>query len=183
MTIEVDIDGTLRAVSVEAVDGLHFRVTLDGVTHDVELTAANGHQMSLLVQDALAANDAAPRTSLDAIVAETGRPGELAIQIAGATFEARVFGRGRGWGARRRVGGSEPGRAGVEEVRAPMPGKIARVLVVPGDQVKPRQPLVVVEAMKMENELRAGADARVKDVLVTEGTLVEAGRVLVVLEA
>ncbi|MBI4476352.1 MAG: acetyl-CoA carboxylase biotin carboxyl carrier protein subunit, partial [Acidobacteria bacterium] len=70
-----------------------------------------------------------------------------------------------------------------QEIRAPMPGRIARVLVAPGERVKTRQPLVVVEAMKMENELRAAAASHVKEVRVTEGTLVEAGRVLLVLEA
>ena len=63
-----------------------------------------------------------------------------------------------------------------------MPGRVVRVLVAPGDEVVPRQGLVVVEAMKMENELRAPRAARVKDVKVTEGLSVEAGRVLVVLE-
>ncbi|MBI1873400.1 MAG: biotin/lipoyl-binding protein [Acidobacteria bacterium] len=152
------------------------------MSHLVELTEAEASRLSLLVHDPSAVDECAARTTIDALVAETGRPGELAIEMAGATFQARVFGHGRAWGARRRVTGVEPAVAGTEQVRAPMPGKIARVLVAPGERVRSRQPLVVVEAMKMENELRAGADAHVKDVLVTEGTLVEAGRVLVVLE-
>jgi biotin carboxyl carrier protein len=63
-----------------------------------------------------------------------------------------------------------------------MPGKIVRVLVKPGDEVTARQGVVVVEAMKMENELRAARDGRVKEVHVTEGALVESGRLLVVIE-
>jgi biotin carboxyl carrier protein len=63
-----------------------------------------------------------------------------------------------------------------------MPGKVVRVLVAPGDEVASRQGLVVVEAMKMENELRAGRAGRVSEVLVVEGTSVEAGALLVVLE-
>ena len=50
-----------------------------------------------------------------------------------------------------------------------MPGKVVRVLVKPGDEVKARQGLVVVEAMKMENELRAARDGRVRDVAVRRG--------------
>jgi biotin carboxyl carrier protein len=57
-----------------------------------------------------------------------------------------------------------------------------KVLVKPGDEVKARQGLVVVEAMKMENELRSPKDGRVADVLVAEGASVEAGRLLVVVE-
>jgi biotin carboxyl carrier protein len=63
-----------------------------------------------------------------------------------------------------------------------MPGRIARVLVAPGDEVAARQGVVVVEAMKMENELRSPKAGRVKDVAVAPGALVEAGRVLVVIE-
>jgi len=56
------------------------------------------------------------------------------------------------------------------------------VLVAAGDVVEARQPIVVVEAMKMENELRSPKAGRVKDVGVTAGASVEAGRVLVVVE-
>jgi biotin carboxyl carrier protein len=55
-----------------------------------------------------------------------------------------------------------------------------RVLVRPGDVVTARQAVVVVEAMKMENELRAGRDGVVSDVLVSEGASVDAGAPLVV---
>jgi biotin carboxyl carrier protein len=72
--------------------------------------------------------------------------------------------------------------AGTQQVLAPMPGKVVKILVKPGDEVKARQGLVVVEAMKMENELRSPKDGRVSDVLVAEGASVEAGRLLVVVE-
>jgi biotin carboxyl carrier protein len=60
---------------------------------------------------------------------------------------------------------------------------VVKVLVKPGDRVSARQGLVVVEAMKMENELRAARAGRVAEVRVTEGTLVEARAVLLVLHA
>ena len=63
-----------------------------------------------------------------------------------------------------------------------MPGKVVRVPVRPGDQVEARQPVVVIEAMKMENALSAGRAGIVREVLVQEGMSVEAGRPLVVLE-
>jgi len=63
-----------------------------------------------------------------------------------------------------------------------MPGRVVRVLVNAGDEVAARQGVVVVEAMKMENELRSPKAGTVKEVAVTPGTSVEAGRVLVVIE-
>jgi biotin carboxyl carrier protein len=56
------------------------------------------------------------------------------------------------------------------------------VLVGPGDEVEAHQPVLVIEAMKMENELRAPRAGRVRDVAVEQGASVEAGRVLVVIE-
>ncbi|MCL4813293.1 MAG: hypothetical protein KJ061_12435 [Vicinamibacteraceae bacterium] len=72
--------------------------------------------------------------------------------------------------------------AGEQRIVAPMPGKVLRVLVAPGDEVAVRQPLVVVEAMKMENELASPKAGRVKDVPAVAGESVEAGRLLVVVE-
>jgi biotin carboxyl carrier protein len=66
-----------------------------------------------------------------------------------------------------------------EVLRSPMPGRIVRVLVSVGDDVVVGQPLVVVEAMKMENELRAKRAARVVEVLVAAGATVESNAKLV----
>ncbi len=74
------------------------------------------------------------------------------------------------------------GPKGPAPLVAPMPGLIVRVTVSAGDTVRAGQGLVVMEAMKMENELRAAADGTVKAVLAKPGTAVEKGAVLVELE-
>jgi pyruvate carboxylase subunit B len=61
-----------------------------------------------------------------------------------------------------------------------MPGRVVRLLVAIGDRVHDRQGLVVVEAMKMENELRASRAGTVREIVVAAGTAVEAGAVLLV---
>jgi acetyl/propionyl-CoA carboxylase alpha subunit len=79
---------------------------------------------------------------------------------------------------------AEPHGAGTEQstVTAPMPGTVIRLLVAPGDAVKARQPLVVLEAMKMETPLSSPYDAVVRAVNVAEGDRVAGGAVLVELE-
>ena len=67
-------------------------------------------------------------------------------------------------------------------VRAQMPGKIIRLLVKPGEFVSLGQPLLVMEAMKMENEIRAGCDGQVQDIKVSEGQAVESGADLILIE-
>jgi len=72
--------------------------------------------------------------------------------------------------------------SGPAPVLAPMPGLIVRVNVSPGDMVEAGQGVVVMEAMKMENELRATSSGKVKSVEVSPGTAVEKGAILVSLE-
>ncbi len=68
---------------------------------------------------------------------------------------------------------------GPRPVRAPMPGLVSRVQVAPGDAVEPGQGVVIIEAMKMENELKAEAAGVVYRILVAAGQAVEKGAVLV----
>lgn len=72
--------------------------------------------------------------------------------------------------------------AGDKLITSPMPGRVLKVLVNEGDEIQAGKPLVVVEAMKMENELAATHDGKVKKVYVTAGTAVEGGAKLVELE-
>ena len=74
------------------------------------------------------------------------------------------------------------GREGVQTVASPMPGKVVRVLIAPGDEVAAGQGLVVVEAMKMQNEMKAVRSGKVRSVAATEGATVAAGEVLATIE-
>jgi len=60
-----------------------------------------------------------------------------------------------------------------------MPGKIVKIFVKPGDQLKAGDPILIMEAMKMENEMRAMSDVKIKEILVKEGENVESGAELV----
>ncbi|HWA16496.1 MAG TPA: biotin/lipoyl-containing protein, partial [Gemmatimonadales bacterium] len=75
----------------------------------------------------------------------------------------------------RSLTGAGTARSGPPTLKAPMPGLVLRVLVQPGQAVTPGQGLLVLEAMKMENELRATAPGTVKAVLVTAGEAVDKG--------
>lgn len=71
---------------------------------------------------------------------------------------------------------------GIVQVASPMPGKILRYLVEEGDQVVEGQGLVVVEAMKMENELQSPKDGSVKKIQIPAGAAVDGGTILMVIE-
>jgi len=178
MTFEIEIAGRLRTVSVEPVGetgpaGGQFRLlihdasqSLDGEGGDVDARPTD-LGLSLVYSDG---------RSVDAAL--TDRPlGELFVQLPRVDLTAVVDGR-----RFRRPGADEGEGSGTQRITAPMPGRVVRVLVGPGDQVAARQGLVVIEAMKMENELTALRAGRVTEVAVTAGSSVESGRLLVVIE-
>jgi pyruvate carboxylase subunit B len=106
--------------------------------------------------------------------------GRYTLWIDGYRFEAEALDeRTR---AIRDLSAATAGPVGPAPVRAPMPGLVVRVNVKVGDEVQAGQGLVVMEAMKMENELRATAAGRVRSVEVSPGTAVEKGALLVALE-
>ena len=76
---------------------------------------------------------------------------------------------------------AKPVAAGATTVSAPMPGKISKILKHTGDTVKSGDVLIMLEAMKMQNEIMAPADGKVSDVRVNEGQAVNTGDVLVIL--
>ena len=69
--------------------------------------------------------------------------------------------------------------AGGQELKSGMPGKIIEIFAKVGDVVKANKPLLIMEAMKMENEMRAARDVRIKEICVKQGDSVEAGAVLI----
>jgi biotin carboxyl carrier protein len=82
----------------------------------------------------------------------------------------------------REMAGQDLAADGGGEVRAPMPGRIVRILVDVGQEVEPGTPLLTIEAMKMENELRAERRGVVARIEVEEGETVNQDAVLAVLE-
>ena len=115
-----------------------------------------------------------------AIVRGAGR-GQFSIWTDDHRFEVEALDERRR--AIREIAGSSASAAGPAPLLAPMPGLVVRVNVQPGDEVQPGQPLVVIEAMKMENELRATAAGVVDSVRVQPGAAVEKGAVLIELRS
>ena len=179
MIFEVAVGDRVRTVSVERKGGL-LHVTLDGHAHVVDARRVSDTALSLLVQNG---KGDLPVQSIDAAFAQHATAGDFDVHLAGRSVAVQL----RPASSMTRRGASSsprPGAAGAgpQRVVSPMPGKIVRLLVKTGDQVKAKQGLVVVEAMKMENELRAARDGRVRELSVAEGQSVDAGAVLLVVE-
>ena len=168
MKFDVEVARRLCSVVVERLaETGRFHVVVDGRAHDLEVRPTD-LGLSLLFDEGGRSVDAA---------ATPGTEGEWLVQLPHVDVPVVVDRQRHARGGQRTAGG-----AGQQRVKAPMPGRVLRVLVKPGDEVAHRQGLVVIEAMKMENELTAPKAGKVTEVAVTEGMSVEAGRLLVVIE-
>jgi biotin carboxyl carrier protein len=111
-------------------------------------------------------------------VAIEGEEGELSVNLDGRLFDASV--RSPFEKTLREVRKSGP-VSSASVVKAPMPGLIVDLKVGPGERVTVGQPLAIIEAMKMQNELAAESDGEVKTIHVETGQSVEAGKELITL--
>ena len=172
MRYEVEIDGRLRQVSIQRAHG-RFMATVDGRERMVDAARVDTYTWSLLIEQ----EGGGSMSSHEVSITPEPVSDQFAVQVGSAPLTVSLNGRRR-WG--RKDKGGQPGSR-PQRIVASMSGKVARVLVQPGEAVHARQPLVVIEAMKMENELSATHDGTVAEITVRDGQSVEAGALLVVI--
>jgi biotin carboxyl carrier protein len=114
------------------------------------------------------------------LLASIGRDADVRLAIDGLEYAVEVVDEARARLAS--VAGARSGSHTRLELKSPMPGLLVKVLCRVGDEIGPGQPLVVLQAMKMENELALPRAGKVSAVRVAAGQTVEQGQVLVVLE-
>ena len=156
-------------LSVELLDDGGFQITIDGRRRVLDARRAPDGGWSLIDRQSHAVR----------WVEFEGAAASPTVTLGGAMFAIRLTDARRSHATRlaptRPLDGPQP-------IRAPMPGKVVKILVRPAEVVTAGQGLVIVEAMKMENELRAGRAGVVAEILVSEGVAVEAGQVMLTLQ-
>lgn len=157
-------EGKTRVIELER-DGVAWLVTLDGRPVAVDAAEIAPNTLSILLNGQ--SFEVNVRSSPD---------GKLKLQTGSREFIAEVIDP-RAWSGRRHGSVEAQGR---QQIVAPMPGKVVRLLVKSGDRVEAGQGLLVVEAMKMQNEIRSPKSGTVERVHAKEGQAVNAGDVLCV---
>jgi biotin carboxyl carrier protein len=164
MKYETEING--RAVTVELEE------------RDGQLTARVGERLYEI--DVARPEDGAYLMFIDNEVYEARvwaeDTGGLHIKLRDRIFQGTIINR------KQRRSAADHGPEGQQQLTAPMPGKVVRVLCAAGDEVAAGQGVVVVEAMKMQNEIKSPKDGRVSEVRVSEGATVTANQVLAIVE-
>jgi biotin carboxyl carrier protein len=163
MEYAVEIGGRVRHITVTRT-GTRVTVSVDGAPYEIDPVSVDAQTLSLLIG----------RRSFEVTLAPDAATGQIVVRVGSTPIAVTLNGR-------RRWGRSADAGTGPQRIVAPMPGKVVRVLVKQGDAVDARQPLVVVEAMKMENELRAARAGTVSEMHAREGASVDAGALLAVL--
>jgi biotin carboxyl carrier protein len=168
MKFEVQLTGQgekkTRIVELQR-DGAGWSVILDGQPVSADVAEIAPHTLSVLLDGQSFEISVTPSSD-----------GKLKLQTGTQEFTAEVIDP-RAWSGRRHGAVEAEGR---QQIVAPMPGKVVRVLVKAGDNVEAAQGLLVVEAMKMQNEVRSPKSGTVERVLVKEGQAVNAGEMLCV---
>jgi biotin carboxyl carrier protein len=165
-----------------------YDVVVDGKTHRLELTKGDTtwlckvDDQEIEVDAALTARDVMSVLvggKAYEVKRERSLQGEIHLIIGSARYAVDVQDPRSLRTRRRATGGTE---AGPQKLTAPMPGKIVRILVAQGDEVKAGQGIIVMEAMKMQNEMKSPKDGRVQKILTSEGSTVNPGDTLAVIE-
>ena len=164
MKLTIQLAGKSREVEATRV-GERWVFAIDGKRVEADAAEVGREIYSILLDG----------RSIEVRLAQVGS--RLRVQAAGREWEAEIrdprkLGRGR-------AGALEA--EGRQQVTAPMPGKVVRVLVEAGETVNVGQGLLVVEAMKMQNEVRSPKSGTVERVLAKEGQAVSAGDALMVI--
>jgi biotin carboxyl carrier protein len=169
MKVEVHLNsaagGTKKRVVELEREGSGYRVSLHGESVMADAVQIAPNTISVLLDGHAFEVHVTP--SLDGKIKLQSGPHEFAAEI----HDPRAW---RGW----RHGAAEA--EGRQQIVAPMPGKVIRVLVRAGEEVQAGQGLLVVEAMKMQNEIRSPKAGKVERLQVKEGQNVNAGEVLCV---
>jgi len=158
----ISIDGTVCDVEISEVEG-RWRCRLNGRDIDLDFVQLNARTASIL---------------LNGKSYEVRRDTSGTISIGNRRYDVTVEDP-RSWQGRRR---KELLQAGPQRLASSMPGKVVRVLSREGDAVEAGQGIIVVEAMKMQNEIKSVKAGTIRKLLVREGANVNAGEVLAIVD-
>lgn len=167
MKLEVEIDGLTSAIDISRDGQQKASVRIGERAYEIEVFEPESG-VFLFRHDG---------RIYEAEVSPPDGEGCSIVTIRGDEFRVKVIDPKRLRGSR-----ADSAHDGSAEIRTAMPGKVVRVLVEPGNPVKRSEGVVVVEAMKMQNELKSPKDGIVKEIRVAETDTVNAGQVLAVIE-
>jgi biotin carboxyl carrier protein len=162
MRFEVSLQGANHQLEILTMNG-QWRCRLDGRDIPLDVAQIAQNHLSILLRG----------KSYDVSLGAKG-----SIAVGGHSYEVMITDP-KSWPGRKQASG---GHSGPQKLIASMPGKVVRVLAEKGSKILAGQGILVIEAMKMQNEIRSPREGTVTALLVGEGTSVNAGQPLAIIE-
>ena len=169
MELELKVNKRTAIVKEIKREGNMVTLAVDDEIYEVDIVKIRNEEFSLLHKG----------RSYNVEVVEDEKPKHYHVNTLYFKFDVEVIDNESRYRQSRMQGGAVQSD---NTIKSPMPGKVVRVFVKPGDHVEAGQPLIVLSAMKMESEFKAGSRGIVREVPVKEGDTVDNNQLLVVID-
>ena len=169
MELELKVNKRNAIVKEIKREGNIVTIAVDDEIYEVDIVKVRSQEFSIINKG----------RSFNVEVVEAEKPKHYHVNTLYFKFEIEVIDNESRYRQNRMQGGA---LVSDNTIRSPMPGKVVRVLVKPGDHVEAGQPLIVLSAMKMESEFKAGSRGIVREVPVQEGDTVDNNQLLVIID-
>lgn len=168
MALEINIDGDSVNVELLSKDGNQHQVSIDGKVYDVDLEMVENGVYSILYKN----------KSYNVELTQGKEPKTYTINTLYNSYDIDILDAESKYLRSRKVDDLDDDTA----ISSPMPGKVVKILVEIGDEVKAGETVVVISAMKMESEYKVKQDRVIKDILVKEGDTIDGHQPLIIIE-
>jgi len=169
MSLEVNLDNRSAVVELLYREGSKVKVAVDNRIYELDIVMVEEGIYSVLLNN----------RSYNLELIQNGGSKKYIINTYLNTYEVEIVDAETKYFRAREK--SQFGESG-NKIISPMPGKVVKIPVKIGEEVKEGQTLIIISAMKMESEFKAKKDGKVKEILTTEGTTVDGNQVLLILE-
>ena len=169
MKLIAELNQKKHAVQITRGDGLNLTAEIDGRVYELEASEPEPNVYLFKHANRIYQIFVSPTEKTAA---------SFAASVGNYNYEIKIFDPKRLRGTSANGGATE----GASEIKTAMPGKIVRVLAEAGAEIKAGDGVIIVEAMKMQNEMKSPKDGTVKEIRFVEGATVNAGDVLAVIE-
>lgn len=168
MALEIQIGNRTAYVEKVSQDESRMMISIDGKEHEVDVVMVEEGVYSILYKG----------KSFNVELVNTDNPKSYAVNTLYNSYDVDIIDAERKYLMNRRGGDLDD----ENHISSPMPGKVVKIPVEVGDEVKAGKPVIIVSAMKMESEYKVKKDRVVKDILVKEGDVIEGNQTLVIVE-
>ena len=168
MALEIQIGDRMAHVEKVSEDGSRMLISIDGKEHEVDVVMVEEGIYSILYKG----------KSFNVELINTDNPKSYVVNTLYNSYDVDIIDAERKYLMNRRGGDLDD----ENHISSPMPGKVVKIPVEVGDEVKAGEPVIIVSAMKMESEYKVKKDRVVKDILVKEGDVIEGNQTLVIVE-